>query len=130
MKFLIGYDGSNCAKDALAVACKHAEAFNAEISIVASLEGKSSNEAEQVKAAKENLAYAENYFKERGIRAETHLLVRGMAPGKDIVQYAAENDIDTIFIGVRNRSKVGKLIFGSNAHYVILKSHCPVMTVK
>ena len=41
-----------------------------------------------------------------------------------------ENKIDEIMIGVRSRSKVGKLIFGSTAQAVILGAHCPVMTVK
>ncbi len=130
MKFLVGYDGTNSAKAALEVAGTHAEVFNAELLVIASLEGGGNQDADEVKGAENNLAFAESLLKEKGITIETHLLVRGMTPGEDIVQYAKDNEVDTIFIGVRRRSKVGKLLFGSNAHYIILKAHCPVMTVK
>jgi nucleotide-binding universal stress UspA family protein len=53
-----------------------------------------------------------------------------MTPGEDLVDYAGENGIDEIIIGIKRRSKVGKLLFGSNAQYVILKAPCPVVTVK
>ena len=43
---------------------------------------------------------------------------RGSAlPGEKL---ATENGIDAIIIGVHRRSKVGKLVFGATAQYVIL----------
>jgi nucleotide-binding universal stress UspA family protein len=53
-----------------------------------------------------------------------------MSPGEDVVQFATDNEIDEIVIGVRRRSKVGKLLFGSNAQYIILQAECPVVAVK
>ena len=38
--------------------------------------------------------------------------------------------VEEIIIGVRRRSKVGKLLFGSTAQYVILNAPCPVVSVK
>jgi nucleotide-binding universal stress UspA family protein len=130
MKFLVGYDGTNCAKDALDLAGKHAKAFGAEIIVVLSLEGGSETDASQVQEAEKDLAHAKSLIKNMDLGVETHLLIRGLNPGEDIVKYAEENDVDTIFIGVRRRSKVGKLLSGSNAQYIILKAHCPVMTIK
>ena len=51
-------------------------------------------------------------------------------PGEDLVRFANENEIDQIIIGVKNRSKVGKLLLGSNAHYIIMEAPCPVLAVK
>ena len=53
-----------------------------------------------------------------------------MEPGEDIVGFAKDNGADEIIIGVKSRSKVGKLLFGSTAQAVILQAHCPVVTVK
>jgi nucleotide-binding universal stress UspA family protein len=130
MKILVGYDGSNSAKDALALAKKHASAFDAEVIIVSSLTGGSVTHAVEVEQATESLELAKKMFDDDGIPCETKLLVRGMTPGEDLVDYAKEKSIDEIIIGIKRRSKVGKLLFGSNAQYVIIKAPCPVVTVK
>ena len=130
MKILVGYDGSNSAKDALALAVKHAQAFNAEVVVVSSLTGGSVTHAVEVEHANDDLEYAKTLFDEAGIACETKLLVRGMTPGEDLIDYAKEHAVDEIIIGIKRRSKVGKLLFGSNAQYVIIKAPCPVVTVK
>lgn len=72
----------------------------------------------------------EEVFQKHGIQSEIHILIRGLPPGEDIVQYAYEKDVDEIIIGIKKRSKVEKMVFGSTAQYVILEAHCPVLTVK
>ena len=130
MKILVGYDGSNSAKDALSLAQKHAAAFGAEVIIVTSLTGGSVTHAVEVEHATEDLEAAKKMFDEANIPCQTKLLVRGMTPGEDLVDFAAEKGIDEIVIGIKRRSKVGKLLFGSNAQYIIIKAPCPVVTVK
>jgi len=130
MKILVGFDGSNSAKDALALAKKHAAAFDATVVVVSSLTGGSVTHAVEVEHATEGLEMAKKIFEEDGIQCETKLLVRGMTPGEDIVDYAKEKAIDEIIIGIKRRSKVGKLLFGSNAQYIIIKAPCPVVTIK
>ena len=130
MKLLVGFDGSNSAKEALKLACAHAKVFGANIEVVTSLEGGTVTESIEIQHAEEDLKSAESKIQKEGIQVNTHLLIRGMKPGEDIVEFATENAVDTIFIGVRRRSKVGKLLFGSNAQYIIIKAPCPVMTVK
>jgi nucleotide-binding universal stress UspA family protein len=58
------------------------------------------------------------------------LLIRGLSAGEDLVEFANENEVDEIIVGVKRRSKVGKLLMGSTAQYVILQAECPVVTVK
>jgi nucleotide-binding universal stress UspA family protein len=64
------------------------------------------------------------------LNCETHVSVSHLTPGEILVEFARNNSIDEIVIGVKRRSKVGKLIFGSNAQFVILSAPCPVITVK
>ncbi|MBF0572956.1 MAG: universal stress protein, partial [Desulfamplus sp.] len=69
-------------------------------------------------------------FEQKGIKSETHLLIRGIAPGEDVVRFAKEKGVDEIIYGMRKESKVAKIVFGSNAQYIILEAHCPVVIVK
>jgi nucleotide-binding universal stress UspA family protein len=130
MKFLVGYDGSNTANAALAVARTYAKTFNAGIVVIASVEGELLTRDFEIDKANANLTYASRFLAEESIPAEIQLLVRGFRPGEDIVKFADENNIDAIFIGVRKRSKVDKMLFGSNAQYIILNAPCPVISVK
>jgi nucleotide-binding universal stress UspA family protein len=130
MKILVGYDGSQQAKDALDLAKKHALAFNATVYVVTSLLGENETEPSEIEHAEEGLEFAKSIMAESGISVETHLLIRGLSPGEDLVEFAREHDIDEIVVGVKKISTVGKLIFGSNARHVILNAPCPVLSVK
>ncbi len=130
MKILVGYDGSNSAREALQLALKHAKAFGAEVEVVTSMMKGSESQREEIQNAEGGLSYAEELLKEHGIDCSTHLLIRGLSPGEDIVRFAEEKKVDEIIMGVRRRSKVSKLLMGSTAQYVILKAPCPVVTVK
>lgn len=130
MKFLVGYDGSNSAKAALELACIHAKAFDAAVEVAASVQSGSVVEAAEIKNAEEDLRAAEKIVRDKGISVNTHLFNSGKTPGEDLVACAVESAANTIFIGVKRRSKVGKILFGSNAQYVIINAPCPVMTVK
>ena len=131
MKIVVGYDGSNAAKDALRLARTHGRAFdNASVFVLRSISGRSSEDAEDIKEAEGDLAYAQKLFEEAGIPCETHLLVRGLSPAEDIIQFAEDNKADEIIVGVRRRSRVGKALFGSTSRHVIMEAPCPVVTIR
>ena len=130
MKIMVCFDGSGASRSALRVAVKHAKAFGAKVYLVASMEKGTEGQREQIEQAEYGLEWAKSLFEENGIGCNTHLLIRGLAPGEDIVEFAAENKIDEIVIGVKRRSKVSKLLLGSTAQYVILQAGCPVVSVK
>jgi len=130
MKMLVGYDGAGAAGDVLALAVKYAKAFNTGVDVVTSLEKGTENEIKDISEAEKALEQTKSYFDKEKIQCMTHLLIRGMAPGEDLVLFAGENKADLIIIGVKRRSKVGKLVFGSTAQYVILQAPCPVVSVK
>ncbi len=130
MKILVGYKGTNVGKDLLALSIKHAKAFDGKVHLITSLPGGKQTSREQVAEAEENLSTAGKHLTEQGIRNDIHLLVRGNTASEDILAFAMENDCEEIILGVKSRSKVGKLLFGSTAQHVILKAQCPVISVK
>jgi nucleotide-binding universal stress UspA family protein len=130
MNILVGYDGSKVAADALKLARKQAQAFNGKVFIVTSMVGGPEVLREDFEKAERELEFAKSGFKKEEIPCEARLSVRGLQPGEDLVQFAEENKIDLIVVGIRRRSRVQKLVFGSNAQYAILEAPCPVLTVK
>ena len=130
MKILVGYEESRVAEAALKVALKHARAFGAELFIVTSLDQGHELAKEDIESAEDKLAKLKITHKIDDIPCETHAIVSLLSPGEDLIEFARDNDIDEIVIGVKKRSKVGKLVFGSNAQYVILEADCKVVTVK
>jgi len=130
MKIMVCYDGSNVSKDALTLALKHAKSFNASVDVVTSRTKGTKYQLEDIITTENELEYAKELLTKENISCETHLLIRGMSPGEDLVQFARENQTDEIIIGVKKRSKVEKIIMGSTAQYVILQAPCPVVSVK
>jgi nucleotide-binding universal stress UspA family protein len=130
MRILACYDGVNDPKKLMAVAKLHAKALNAQLDILTATGHSPEIHQQKIKIIEEELQLYKSEMEEEGIVCKTHLLVRSLSPGEDLVEFAKENDIDEIVIGVKQRSKIGKLIMGSTAQYVILSAHCPVTSVK
>ena len=130
MKMLVGYDYSTVTQDVLALSKQQAQALSAEVHLLRSLEGNPELKRETIQQAEQNLNRVKREFTTLGLACDTHVVISALSAGEDIVQFAEQNSIDLIVIGVRKRSKVGKLLFGSNAQLIILTAPCPVLTVK
>ena len=128
MKLLVAYDAA-FAETMLTEAVRLAKAFDGYIYLIRTCPPEA---GEQDIARLEHILneVRREYFKSQGIKSETRILIRGMEPGEDVVQFAREKEVDQIIIGVQKRSKVGKLMFGSVGQYIILEASCPVLAVK
>ena len=56
-------------------------------------------------------------------------LVNNLSPAVQLVEFAERYHVDEIIIGAPKRTRVGKLLFGSTAQYIVLNAPCPVVTV-
>jgi nucleotide-binding universal stress UspA family protein len=130
MKYLVGYNGSASSMRALRLARTHAEKMNAMLYVIYSMEGGSAETEEDIRKAAEALEEAKAFLSDMAGSYETLQLVRGFSPGEDLVKFAADNDIDHVFLGLQKRSKAQKILLGSTAQYIILKAPCPVTTTK
>jgi len=130
MKFLVGYNESDVAKSALAVARKYAKGLNATVVVMTSMEGGGKETMEEIRKVEQGLEYAKQFLEADGVVCETHQFARGVSPGEDLVHFVEENDIDQLFVGVEKKSRTRKMFLGSTAQYVILKAPCPVTAIK
>jgi len=129
MKIMVGYDGTDSARQALQLAADHAVAFKGSVHVVTSMTRGTEKQKKLIKATEERLQEVQAFIEGKNVPCETHLLIRGLSTGEDLVHYAEENNIDEIVVGIKKKSKVGKLLLGSTAQYVILESKCPVVTI-
>lgn len=65
---------------------------------------------------------------ERGIESEVHELVGD--PAEAILTASRELEADMMLMGVRDRSPIGKVVFGSVSQKVILGSDVPVLVAR
>jgi len=131
MSIMVAYDGSEVAKEALKLATLHAGAFKEDIEVVQAAEDGDDLDYSDVHRLEQNLENEINTLMNgTDIPFKTTLLVSSSTPGEDIVRHLKLRESRMIFMGVRRRSKVGKLLFGSTAQYVILNAACPVVTTK
>jgi nucleotide-binding universal stress UspA family protein len=86
MNILVGYDGSNAAKDALKLAQKHAKAYGAKIDVVKSVTSNDPLSPSLFQTAEEELGREiRNHFNGSKISYETHLLVSSRSSGENLV---------------------------------------------
>jgi nucleotide-binding universal stress UspA family protein len=130
MKIMVGYRRFGTDMVLLEHAARQVLAFDGSVILVTSMRGGEQVKLKDFTRAEHELDKGKEYFESKGIKVKTKLLERGLSVGEDLVKYSKEAKVDEILIRVKSRSKVGKLIFGSTAQFVILKAKCPVVSIK
>jgi nucleotide-binding universal stress UspA family protein len=131
MKFMVCYDSSRESKKALALARDYAKVWGATLEVVNVIMRDLALKRSFVEKTERALeTETQKIMEGSDIVFETRLLIAPLQPEEQMAQHAEKEGIDQVFIGIEKTSKVGKLLFGSTAQYMILKAHCPVITVK
>lgn len=130
MKIMICLNDTKESASALHQAIAWARALAAETLLVTSFVTEDRFHQADIDAARRELDRAKAVMEEAALPCQTHLSIRGLEPGEDLAMWAKEHQVEAIFVGIRRRSKVGKLLLGSIAQYLILNAACPVVTVR
>jgi nucleotide-binding universal stress UspA family protein len=69
-------------------------------------------------------------LREQGADVSVHVPMGPNSPSEAILKVAAEEHAELIVIGMRRRSRVGKLVLGSNAQDILLGADAAVLAVK
>lgn len=140
-KIVVGFDGSENSKRALAIAVNLAQPLTAAVYIATIWDATAKltlDEISSIDHDKLEVAYKEVYTKvsdnaklycqERGVEAYTKVLQGN--PAQEIIKYAEENNACMIVAGTRGLGGFEKLLLGSVAHNLINYSSIPVLIVK
>jgi len=139
-KILVPIDFSEYSKKALQYAFQLAKQFNSHLSLIYVIEpviypadfsmgqvALPSIDVEMNARAKEEL---ENLAQKEIADLEVKTIIKTGKPFVEIIETAAEEDIDLIIIASHGHTGVEHLLFGSTAEKVIRKAPCPVLTLR
>ncbi len=131
MKFMVCFDGSEAAKSALKLAQKNARGSDVKLEVVNTITRELPLRHSQIQEKEANLEKeVMDLLGDGGVPYETQVLVTSLTSGEQLIEFAQDEEVEQIYIGIIKKSKVDKLFFGSTAQYVILHAPCPVVTVK
>ncbi len=130
MKFIVCYDNSELSKNVVREAQRHASAWNATLEIAKVVRRETPIRRSRLLEMEEQLeAEVQELFQEVDTPYNVQLDIDDIHVGEKIVELAEIKNANLIFLGIKKHSKVGKLLFGSTAQYIILHATCPVVTV-
>ncbi len=134
-RILIPLDGSDCAENVLPLVEKLATELKADlvllrVALANTFPGWDPTEA-QLKVIQEAEAYlqkVEDRLKAKGFKAESH--VRYGEDAEEILDHAAQKEIDLIAMTTHGRSGVKRFLLGSVAEKVLRYSPKPIFLVR
>ncbi|MBT8379193.1 MAG: universal stress protein [Ignavibacteria bacterium] len=140
-KVLIPIDFSDYSKSALRYAINFAKCFKAEMHLIYVVEpviyppdfsmgqiAIPSVNAEWDERAKDELSKLAKEEIPNDVKSKT--IIKTGKPFLEIIETAAEEDIDLIIISTHGHSGVEHILFGSTAEKVVRKAPCPVLTLR
>ncbi len=133
MKIMICLDPTEDIHDEiLQVAAAHVAAYKCEALLVVSHVADDKDYPKRIEPTTQMLARANASFQDQGLCCTPMITFRGFEEdrGEHLLAVAQEHGVDEIIVGVKNRSRLGKVLLGSVAQFLILNAGCPVVTVR
>lgn len=129
LNLMVCYEISEAADSALTLAQNYAQKWRAAIDVVFAVKRDDTADASREDEMENRFrSHIQARFDTLDVPFTTHMLVNPFAVGEQLVMFSENKNYEFIFIGISKRSKVGKLLYGSTAQYVILNAPCPVIS--
>ena len=127
---MVCYQDTDVAKATLKLSQKYAKEWHVAIDVVSTFKREELLAISEIKRMEDEFqAQIKEQFIGNDILYHAHMLVDIYSSGEQLVKFAEGKDYEFLFIGISKRSKVGKLLFGSTAQYIILNAPFPIITV-
>ena len=123
MRILVGIDGSEHSKMALAEAITIASKFSGFIKVITVHKQEMEKEAEKI------LEQAELLLKTEKVNYKT-LRILGSNPSRALVNIAKHENFDLIVVGSRGLGSTASFLLGSISSKVVIKANCDVLVIK
>jgi nucleotide-binding universal stress UspA family protein len=78
--------------------------------------------------ARRSVALAEAMFRDKGVKVRSEVLLG--QPAEEIIDYAADQDVDLIVMCSHGRSGIGRWVFGSVTEKVLRGARSPVLVIR
>ena len=135
-RILVGYDGSEYAAKAFAMAADLAGKYGAELEVLCVARPPEPPEMVETEALLEN---AQEHFEQAfatlkplaeaaGVRPKLTVLVGH--PADQLIRHAVETKADLIVLGHRGKTLLQRWLLGSISKRVVSYAHCPVLIVR
>ena len=128
MTILVAYAPRPEGQTALAKGIEIAKRRNEHLLVVNASPG--GNSEDTSKADAEDVERVQQLLSASSVDAEFRQFVRGKSAVDEINDLVDSMPVSLLIIGLRKRSKVGKLIMGSVAQDILMTVACPVLAVK
>lgn len=132
MKIVVGYSDSPGGRAALEAAVDEAKTRQGELVLFrhVHITEQGEDRTAALNAAREDLDKRVEDLSGQGISATAETAISLQSAASALVGHADQVGADRIVIAVRRRSRVGKLVLGSDAQNILLSANCPVLAVK
>lgn len=132
MKIVVGYLAGAGGRAALEVAVEEAKVHAAELVLFrhVHITEQGEDRTAALNEAREDLDARVEELSGRGVTATAETAISLQSAATALVGHADQIGADRIVIAVRRRSRVGKLVLGSDAQNILLNANCPVVAVK
>jgi nucleotide-binding universal stress UspA family protein len=137
VSILVGYVHTSEGAAALEHAVQEARARGTRLHVVRVLQEPTTDDPTQhrdwsqaLDQARDDAAQLEQQLSERGLEVSVELVTSRSSPADVLLELSSRDEVQLLVIGMRRRSRVGKLVLGSAAQELLLHAEVPVLAVK